>query len=74
MKESNLIFLKQFIDNGMLSDEIPFFINDLKRYFARKKNVSLPDLNIDLENLGWGIQVIDRTLFKTLLHHFENVK
>jgi hypothetical protein len=72
VKSLNVIFYKHFNGKGLIDDEIPFFVSDLKKYFVLRKNDSLQDLNREMEDLGWGIQIIDQSLFKDLLYYFEN--
>jgi hypothetical protein len=71
MKET---LYKKLNEKGMLTDEIPFFFSDLNMYFNQRKKYSLHDLNQNMENLGWGLQVIDQMLFTELLYYYENKK
>jgi len=55
---------------GLSNDEIPFFLNDLRAFFNQGTRHTLHDINLEMEELGWGIEVVDMSLFDDLIHYF----
>jgi hypothetical protein len=72
MKDLKVSFYKRISEKGFTDDEIPSLFSDLNAYFVQRKNYSVQELNRDMEDLGWGIQIIDQSLFKDILYYFEN--
>lgn len=56
-------FLKQM---GFGEHEITPFSKDLLDYITQKGCRSKKELNAEMESLGWGIGVIDETIFNML--------
>jgi hypothetical protein len=58
---------------GFTPEEIPELLDDLSYLVKESKTYTSNYINQELENLGWGIQIIDESLFKEILQHlFSN--
>jgi hypothetical protein len=51
---------------GFGEHEIPLFFTDISRYITQKGCRSKMELNTEMESLGWGIGVIDETIFNLI--------
>ena len=56
-----------FEKKGFLWEEVPYFIEDVIRLIDQEKHTSLHLLNQEMESLGWGIQIMDETIYKLML-------
>jgi hypothetical protein len=54
---------------GFTPEEIPELLDDLSYLVKESKTYTSNYINQELENLGWGIQIIDESLFKEILQH-----
>ena len=52
---------------GLRRDDLPFFIKDIENLKNENKNLSCQTLNHELEELGWGIEILDREMFGSLI-------
>jgi hypothetical protein len=52
----------KLLKKGFTHIEIPDLLNDLIYLIKENKNYTTSDINQELENLGWGIQIIDASL------------
>jgi hypothetical protein len=61
-------------EKGLPGEEIPYFIDDVIQFFDKQGYLSLNSLNEELEDLGWGVQLIDETAYKQMMyfHRHEN--
>ena len=55
-----------FEHKGFLREEIPDFITDVIQLMNRAGGTSLPLLNEELEELGWGIRILDEIAYSQL--------
>ena len=64
-----------FEQKGLLQEEFPYFMRDVIRFIDKEGYASLQLLNLELESLGWGIQLMDETTYKQMifLHRNKNV-
>ena len=46
--------------------ELPDLLNDLALLFIQSKRFTTNNINQELENLGWGIELLDEYLFKEI--------
>jgi hypothetical protein len=51
------------------SEEIPELINDLKLLLQQPENRTTEHVNQELESLGWGLQLLDESLFQMIVFH-----
>jgi hypothetical protein len=54
---------------GFTPEEIPELLDDLSYLVKESKTYTSNYINQELENLGWGIQIIEESLFKEILQH-----
>jgi hypothetical protein len=70
-KKINKLWL-WFEKKGLSGEEIPLFINDAIRIIDKNGHGSLRSLNKELEDLGWGIQIMDETAYKQLRYFYRH--
>jgi acyl CoA:acetate/3-ketoacid CoA transferase alpha subunit len=63
------ILADSLIKRGFSTEEIPALINDLISLLRRTKNRTSAYFNQELENLGWGVQILDESLFQMIVSH-----
>jgi acyl CoA:acetate/3-ketoacid CoA transferase alpha subunit len=63
------ILADSLIKRGFSTEEIPALINDLISLLRRTKNRKSAYFNQELENLGWGVQILDESLFQMIVSH-----
>ena len=56
---------------GFGSEEIPELINDLKLLLQQPENRTTVYVNQELESLGWGVQLVDDSLFQMIVSHLD---
>ena len=54
---------------GFTPEEIPKLLDDISYLITESRNCTTYDINQELENLGWSIQIFDESLFKEILQH-----
>jgi len=59
-------------EKGLLKEEVPYFIKDVIHLFGQEEYASLSSLNQELEALGWGIQIMDETVYQQMLFLHRN--
>ena len=60
--------LKQQLNHlGLRQVDVPIFINDIECLAKDYENLSYGILNHELEELGWGVEIVDRDMFKSIL-------
>lgn len=67
------ILLKRFRNKGFMPIELPWLMQDIINTIQQKENYTLNTVNLELESLGWGIQIIDQALFEETLSLIENL-
>ena len=68
MKNDTLAELSTWFEQkGLLQEELPYFIKDVIRFINKEGYVSLKSQNIELETLGWGIQLMDEIAYKQII-------
>ena len=68
----NDLFLR-FQTKGFLSIEIPGLIQDVFNIIGKGRYCIITDTNQELEDLGWGIEVMDYVTYE-LINSFFNKK
>jgi hypothetical protein len=63
---SNQLML-QFHRKGLRKADYRFVLDDIEYLKKEHGNLSLKILNRDLEDLGWGIQIVNREMFESIL-------
>jgi hypothetical protein len=61
-----------FKNRGLLQEELPDFIKDVIQLIDEEENRSLNMVNQELEELGWGIQILDETAYNQFLFLHRN--
>ena len=56
----------RFQTKGFIPVEIPRLIQDASRILSHHEDFTLSDLNRELEDLGWGIEVMDNVTYELL--------
>ncbi len=56
----------KLLKKGFTPEEIPGLLNDLSDLIEHNNRYTTNYINQELENLGWGIQVIDESLFNDI--------
>ena len=74
MKKASKIVSDTLLKKGFIPLEIPELLNDLINLFRQDEICTTNYINQELENLGWGIQIIDEALFKEIRCLFANSK
>jgi hypothetical protein len=59
----NDLFLK-FKKKGFMSIEIPGLIQDVFNMLGKGRYCTIPDANQELEDLGWGIEIMDNVTYE----------
>jgi hypothetical protein len=72
MKKASKIVSDTLLKKGFTSLEIPELLNDLIRLVRQDEICTTNYINQELENLGWGIQIIDEALFREIGCLFAN--
>jgi hypothetical protein len=71
MTEINMLDLlkivtDKFLKKGLTPVELPDLLNDLTLLFKQSKGCTTNNINQELENLGWGVDLLDEYLFKEI--------
>jgi hypothetical protein len=66
MKRASKIVSDTLLKKGFTPLEIPELLNDLIGLVRQDGICTTNYINQELENLGWGIQIIDEALFREL--------
>jgi hypothetical protein len=61
----------KLLKKGFSLEEIPKLVNDLTNLIRESRICTTYDINLELENLGWGIQIIDESLYDEFLKHLN---
>ena len=56
----------KLLKKGFTPVEIPDLLNDLTLLFRQSKSCTTNNINQELENLGWGVELLDEYLFKEI--------
>ena len=57
---------------GFFKEEVQYFIKDFKELIDREEPTSLDLLNRELEDLGWGIQILDEIAYRNMLFLYQD--
>ena len=60
-------FVEAFKRKGISFGMLPRLIEDIEVFLASERRPSLHQLNIELEDLGWGIGIIDPPVYDRIL-------
>ena len=66
MLDLSKIITDKFLKKGFTPVELPDLLNDLALLFIQSKRFTTNNINQELENLGWGIELLDEYLFKEI--------
>jgi hypothetical protein len=58
-------------NKGFSNIEVAGFLSDFRDLIPRKGILPLNSVNLELENLGWGVHIIDMALYRDLISLFE---
>ena len=61
-KRLNDLFLR-FQEKGFMSIEIPGLIQDVFNIIGKGRYCTITDANQELEDLGWGIEIMDNDTY-----------
>jgi hypothetical protein len=61
----------RLMKKGFSPVEIPELIDDLTSLFRRCKNHTAAHVNQELETLGWGVDLLDESLFQKILSDWK---
>jgi hypothetical protein len=56
----------KLMKKGITPVEIPYLLDDLILLFGQGNICTTNFINDELENLGWGVQVLDESLFQEI--------
>ena len=73
MAELSKIISDKFLEKGFTQVEIPGLLRDLIYLIKQIKNCTTNYINQELKNLGWGIQLLDESLFKEIASYLIRV-
>ena len=59
------LFLR-FLTKGFMPVEIPGLIKDVFNIFNNPVHSTLADVNQELEDLGWGIEIMDNATYELI--------
>ena len=66
MLDLSKLVTDKFLKKGLTEVELPDLLNDLALLFKQSKRFTTNNINQELENLGWGIELLDEYLFKEI--------
>ncbi len=66
--------LVKFKSRGLSNIEIAGFLSDFRNLKQRRGDPALNILNLELESLGWGVHIMDMTLYRDLISLCEESK
>lgn len=69
MEKLSEILTDALMKKGFSPVEISELINDLILLLRQQENQTTAHVNHELENLGWGIQLLDESLFQKIVSH-----
>jgi hypothetical protein len=58
---------QEFHRKGLYPGLLPGLLNDIDAFFGNHIHHSLHRLNLELEELGWGISVIEQQIYERIL-------
>ena len=58
---------------GLRQDDLHFFKNDIENLKIECKDLSNKMINRELEELGWGIEIINREMFGSIIMFLEKL-
>jgi hypothetical protein len=61
-----------FQTKGFIPIEIPGLIQDLFNIIGKGRYCAITDANQELENLGWGIEIMDNVTYELINSLFNN--
>ena len=67
MLDLSKIVTDKFLKKGLTPVELPDLLNDLTLLFKQSKRCTRNNINQELENLGWGVDLLDGYLFKEIV-------
>ena len=69
----NDLFLR-FQTKGFMSIEIPGLIQDIFNIIGKGRYCTITDANQELEDLGWGIEIMDNVTYDLIKGFIEEAK
>ncbi|UCH22254.1 MAG: hypothetical protein JSU83_03150 [Deltaproteobacteria bacterium] len=71
MKGKFIMLLLKLKKKGLSNIEVAGFLTDFRDLKQRRVIAPLNSANLELENLGWGVHIMDMALYKDLISLFE---
>ena len=59
--------IREFDRKGIHPGQFQGLLKDIEKFFQKNGYRSRQRLNLELESLGWGIKIIDRETFESIL-------
>ena len=66
--------VSQFNRKGIHKDQVSWIINDIEMLYNNKKKFSRNRLNLELESLGWGIQIVEPQTYDLIKRLIDKLK
>jgi hypothetical protein len=66
MLELSKSLIDKLLKRGFSPEEIPELLNDLTHLIEQSGRYTVNYINQELENLGWGIDIIDESLLEEI--------
>jgi hypothetical protein len=60
--------MREFHRKGIHPKQLQELLTDIEIFFQNNGYRSRQQLNLELENLGWGINIIDRETYDRIIH------
>lgn len=64
--------LLSFREKGYMAIEIPWLIKDVIHLTANSE-YTITDINREMEDLGWGIEIMDNETYKQIIAFVDNM-
>lgn len=71
MKDKFTDLLFRFNNKGLSNIEVAGFLSDFRNLKQRQGIPPLHHANLELENLGWGVSIMDTALYRDLISLIE---
>lgn len=66
--------IQEFRRKGISLRLLPSLLKDIEVSFKKRQRPSRHQLNVELEDLGWGIRIIDQQIYQRILHALQPEK
>jgi hypothetical protein len=72
MEKSFNSIWRWFLKQGLNEEEFQYVVEDIFNFIEHRGKASLHLLNLELEVLGWGVQIMDEATYRRLLTLHQN--